>query len=262
LRWPGLSKRLFRTARNARITAGAMAMFIESQSGDLIRDRLKLPLQKFLELEPEMQSLILRQWLRRHEVPVLPEARLTEFLDQLSGSPMSSRAEVQWEDWMIKRYQGDLWLHRRNPFPACPTKKWKHGMKLDLGAESGSIRLLGESASIPDSWKVRARKSGDRIRQVSGGPSRKLKEFFRNATIPPWLRAGIPVLEWDGEPVALGDWVISHRLQSWLKDNSLDYQWRPSDPVLGRIRTDCQTLEFPDQMVAYHERQRRKTTGF
>jgi tRNA(Ile)-lysidine synthase len=239
-RWPGVCRRLFRTAKNARITAGAMAMFIEGQSGDLIRDRLKMPLQKLLGLEPEMQTLILRQWLRRHEVPVLPESRLTEFLDQLAGSELTSQAEVQWEDWMIKRYQRDLWLHRRNPFLACPTKKWKRGMTLDIGPDSGSLRLVGEPAAIPSAWKVRARESGDRIRLVQGGPSRKLKQYYRSAMIPPWLRPGIPVLEWDGEPVALGDWVIGHRLQNWLFENDLKFQWRPSDPVLGRLRSDSQ----------------------
>jgi len=239
-RWPGLGRRLFRTARNARITAGAMAMFIEGQSGDLIRDRIKMSLQKLLELDPEMQTLILRQWLRRHEVPVLPEGRLIEFLDQLAGSNLTSQAEVQWEDWMIKRYKRDLWLHRRKPFLACPEKKWKHGMKVELGPDSGVLRLVGESATIPASWKVRAREGGDRIRLLPHGPSHKLKQLFQAALIPPWLRSGIPVLEWDGEPVALGDWAIGHRLQNWLFEKNLKLQWRPTDPVLGRVRTDCQ----------------------
>jgi len=239
-RWPGLRKRLFRTARNARITAGAMAMFIESQSGDLIRDRLKMPLQKLLELDQEMQTLILRQWLRRHEVPALPEARLREFLDQLAGARLSSQAEVKWEDWMIKRYKHDLWLHRRNPFLACPSKKWKHGMKRELGPDAGSLRLVGETTPIPPGWRVRARKEGDRIRMLAHGPSRKIKQLFQSALIPPWLRSGIPVLEWDGEPVALGDWVIGFRLQEWLLENNVKLQWRPNDPVLSRVRTDCQ----------------------
>lgn len=239
-RWPGLSKRLFRTARNARITAGAMAMFIESQSGDLIRDRLKMPLPKLLELEPEMQTLILRQWLRRHEVPVLPEARLLEFLDQLEDSQLTSQAEVQWGGWMIKRYQLDLWMHRRDPFLDCPSKKWKDSMKLDIGPDSGTLRLTGEPKPIPRGWKVRARKAGDRIRLAPQGPSYKLKQFFRSAMIPPWLRSGVPVLEWDDEPAALGDWIIGHKLQNWLSENDLEYQWRPADPVLGRVRTDCQ----------------------
>lgn len=239
-RWPGLTGRLLRTSRNARMTASAMAVFIESQSGHLIHDRLKMPLHKLLELDPEMQALILRQWLRRHEVPVLPEARLKEFLDQLSVGRMGSKAEVQWDDWMIKRYQLDLWLHRRSPFEPCPETAWRDGMEVDLGEAIGRVRLVGDPARIPADWVVRARRPGDRIRTLPAGPSRKVKQFFQTASIPPWLRAGIPVLEWDGEPVALGDWVFGHRLKMWLVEHGVSYIWQPNDPVLARLRSDNQ----------------------
>jgi tRNA(Ile)-lysidine synthase len=237
-RWPGLVRRLSRTARNARTAAAAMAMFIENQSGDLIRDRLKMPLHRLLELDPEMQTLILRQWLRRHEVPALPEQRLKEFLKQLAEATVGNRAEVQWEDWMIKHYHLDLWLHRRKPYLACPERSWQEGMLLELGQDTGRLRLEGKPAAIPPGWRVRARRSGDRMRPQPGGPSRKLKHFFQSASIPPWLRSGIPVLEWDGEPVALGDWLFGHRLQSWLLDNGLAYRWEPADSVLARVRAD------------------------
>ncbi|HET6593275.1 MAG TPA: tRNA lysidine(34) synthetase TilS [Xanthomonadales bacterium] len=238
-RWPGLVRRLSRTARNARITAGAMAMFIESQSGDLIRDRLKMPLRKLLELDPEMQTLILRQWLRRHEVPVLPEQRLREFLGQLSAASSDSRAEVQWEGWVIRHYQLDLWLHRNKPLMACPSVPWQEGPQLELGADSGLLLLRGEPATIPPGWRVRSRQPGDRIRMRAEGGSQKLKHFFQAASVPPWLRPGIPVLEWDGEPVALGDWIIGHRLHEWLLEHRVRYCWEPADPLLARVHSDC-----------------------
>jgi tRNA(Ile)-lysidine synthase len=238
-RWPGLVRRLSRTARNARITADAMAMFIESQSGDLIRDRFKMPLHKLLELETEMQTLILRQWLRRHEVPVLPEQRLREFLKQLSEASADSRAEARWDGWMIKHYRSDLWLHRSKPFTACSKRPWREGMHCELGRESGRLQLHGEPTTIPPGWAVRPRQAGDRIRPRSDGSSQKLKHFFQVAAVPPWLRPGIPVLEWDGEAVALGDWVLGHRLREWLQENGLEYTWEPTDPVLARLRSDC-----------------------
>ena len=239
-RWPGVSRRLTRTARNARISAGAMSMFIETQSGELLRDRMRMPVRNLLDLGTEMQTLILRQWLRRHEIPVLPESRLRDFLSQLAIAQPESPAEVQWADWMIKHYQHDLWMHRRNPFLACPTREWQNGMELDLGPESGYLRLAGNPVSIPDGWTVSARKAGDRIRTVEGGPSRKLKYYFQTSAVPPWLRQGIPVLCWDGEPVALGDWMFGHRLQWWLMENDLELTWQPRDPVLARVRADCQ----------------------
>lgn len=239
-RWPGLVRRLSRTARNARVSADAMARFIESQSGDLVCDRLKMPLQRLLELDPGMQTLILRQWLRRHAVPALPEQRLQEFLKQLARAAVDSRAEVQWDDWMIKHYGRDLWLHRRRPYLPCPETPWREGMRLELGQDAGRLLLEGKPAAIPPGWRVRARRPGDRMRLWPDGPSRTLKHFFQSASIPPWLRSGIPVLEWDGVPVALGDWMLGHRLRAWLLENGLEYHWEPDDSVLARMRADLQ----------------------
>ena len=141
---------------------------------------------------------------------------------------------------MIKRYRNDLWLHRREPYVACPDKPWTAGMELELGKDSGHIRLAGGETAIPTGWRVGSRRPGDRIRPVEGGPSRKLKLLFQAASIPPWLRLGIPVLYWDDEAVALGDWILGHRLSCWLADNGLELQWKPADPVLERVRRDCQ----------------------
>ena len=239
-RWPVVSNRLARTARNARVASNAMAAFIENQSGDLLQDRIKMPVVKLLELDAEMQPLVMRQWLRRHEVPMLPEARLREFLAQLSGGRFDSQAEVQWEDWLLKHHRHDIWLQRRKSVRPCPTVDWTEGMQLDLGADIGCLALTGNATRLPRGWKVGPRRSGSRIRPVEQGPSRKLKQFFQSASVPPWLRNGIPVLYWDDEPVALGDWVFGHRLLWWLTENDLEYEWQPRDPVLARVRSDSQ----------------------
>ncbi len=141
---------------------------------------------------------------------------------------------------MIKRYQRDIWLHRRKPFMACPTETGKVGTRWTWGLIQDNSILQGKAVTIPDSWRVRARKGGDRIRLLPNGHSVKLKQLFQAAIVPPWLRSGIPLLEWDGEPVALGDWVIGPRLKNWLFENDLEYNWRPADPMLVRVKTDCQ----------------------
>ena len=65
-------------------------------------------------------------------------------------------------------------------------------------------------------------------------------ELLQEAGVPPWLRLGIPVLYWDDEPAALGDWVLGHRLQWWLTENELELEWKPADSVLSRVRKECQ----------------------
>jgi len=238
-RWPGLVQRLSRTARNARITAGAIALFIEHQSGELLRDPLKMPLPGLLELDTEMQTLILRDWLRRHEIPMLPELRLREILKQLAQGREDSQAEVRWQGWMLKRYQSDLWLHTVEPCQPCPQKAWCSGLQLELGPAAGTLLLRGAETRLPNGWRVRPRLPGDRIRLQPAGSRQKIKQLFQAAGIPPWLRSAVPVLEWEGEPVALGDWVLGHRLRDWLAENSLQYRWQPADPALARLRSDC-----------------------
>lgn len=239
-RWPGLVRRLSRTARIARVTAGAVAAFIEAQSGDLIRDPLRMPLAELLKLDTDLQTLILRQWLRRHEVPALPEQRLREFLTQLSAAGPESRAEVRWEGWLLKHYRFELWLHRDKPDLSCPAQPWEAGARLELGPDLGELLLVGDPVAVPDGWRVRARRAGDRIRTRPHGSRQELKHFFRVAGVPPWLRAAIPILEWDNEPAALGDWVLGNRLHEWLRENDQQIRWQPADGVLARLRADCQ----------------------
>jgi len=115
-------------------------------------------------------------------------------------------------------------------------------MQLDLGSGTGKLRLDGPPTAIPPGWKARARRPGDRIRLHRDAAGQELKDLFQRAAIPPWLRTAVPVLEWDGEAVALGDCIIGHRLREWLLVNALNYCWDARDPVLVRLRSDCQSV--------------------
>ena len=238
MRWPGLVRRLSRTARNVRASASAMAAFIEQTCGDLVSDELTMPLPGLLELQPDMQALILRQWLRRHELPALPELRLLEFLKQLRDAGEASQVEVRWSDWTIRRYRERLWMKRPGATASCRDTTWEAGDEIFLGSASGRLELRGAPVEIPPDWRLRSRRPGDRLRPRAGEPSRSLKQLFQDAGVPPWLRPGVPILQWGGETVALGDWVLAPRLQDWLQRHGLEYRWQPDDPALERIRRD------------------------
>lgn len=235
-RWPGVAKRMVRTARLARQSTDALAAFIEDRSGDALADRVCLSLAFLHSFDHELRALVLRQWLRRHEVPALPEVRLVHFLEQLESANPGNEAEAAWSGWQLKRFRERLWLHRRGPAFLCDDKPWPSGMSLPLGADAGRYRLLGPETPIPAGWRAGPRTPGGRLRAFHDGPSRKIKDILREAGVPPWLRLGFPVLYWDDEPVAVGDWVLGHRLRDWLAANGLELEWQPADPVLKRAR--------------------------
>jgi tRNA(Ile)-lysidine synthase len=235
-RWPGVARRIARTARLTRQSTNALSAFIEERSGSALGDRVCLSLAFLRSFDPELRALVMRQWLRRHEVPTLPEIRLLRFLEQLEDAKSGNAAETGWNGWQLKRYRESLWLHRREPPFECAESSWSSGMTLKLGNDSGLYRLLGPETPIPRGWRVGPRAAGGRLRAFGDGPSRKIKHILREAGIPPWLRLGIPVLYWDDEPVAVGDWTFGHRLKEWLAANGLKLEWQPADPVLARAR--------------------------
>jgi len=235
-RWPGLSRRLNRSARVARITSEALANFINSASRDLLRSPNRMPLLPLLELEVAMQSLVIRQWLKLQEIPFPPEVRLLEFLDQLAAASVDSSAEMCWRDWRIKHYQSEIWLQDLSTNLVCDQKDWISGMSLDLSYGLGRLQLHGQASDIPAGWQVDCRREGARIRLQRLASRQTLKECFRATGIPPWLRTAIPVLYWEGEPVAIGDWLLADRMKKWLRSNGVEYAWHPTDPLLLDIQ--------------------------
>lgn len=243
-RWPGVARRLVRTARNARAGSNALARFIEGETGRWLQDPLRLPVSRLMAVDGGMRSLVLRHWLRRHEVPTLPEARMGEFLKQLANSHPDSQPAVAWDNWSIRRYRDDLWLQHDLPLDGCTSAPWTEGAEMPLGPESGRYRLQGPDTVIPRGWRVGPRTVGGRIRPSAEGHSRKIKHMLQAAAVPPWLRLGIPVLYWDDEPVALGDWLLGHRLKDWLTQNGLELHWSPEDRALDCIRERCHDREW------------------
>jgi len=241
-RWPGVVRRLTRTSRTARITATALADFIDIHCDELLRNRYRMPLLPLLQLESPMRALVVRQWLRQQEVPALPEVRLNEFIKQIAGSSSGSQAEVRWGTWQLKQYGNHIWLQDRI-IPALESSQdWTAGSTMELGDSLGCLALHGSKTALPAGWQVASRREGERIRLHDKGVRRKLKDLFRESAIPPWLRSSIPVLYWDGEAVAIGDWVIAHRLQNWLDTHEVEYRWEPGSPLLTDLRSACHNL--------------------
>jgi tRNA(Ile)-lysidine synthase len=235
-RWPGLCARLNRSARIARITSEALANFINSTSGNLLGNPNRMPLPPLLELELALRTLVIRQWLRLQEIPPPPEARLLEFLDQLAAATIESSAELRWRDWRIKHYRHEIWLQDMSVSRVCSPLDWTTGPILNLDPGLGRLQLRGATTEIPRGWQVDRRRGGMRIRLNRRASRRTLKDCFRVSGVPPWLRKAIPVLYWEGEPAAIGDWQLSDRMKTWLDSNRLEYVWLPEDPLLQDIR--------------------------
>ena len=240
-RWPAAAARLAATATHL----GAAATALESLLGEHARlDRspgLSLPLQSLEPLE-SMASLVIRAWLRRHNAPPPPQARLNELVAQLQGASQNKHCEMRWSNHALRLYGDALYLSDHPDLPACPQRTWSGGAKLDLGETLGAVNLHGACQDVPNGWAVGPRRAGGAMRTVEAGPSRKLKKLIQEHPIPPWQRNSVPLLYWDDEPVAVGDWLLAPRLRDWLGRQGIEFRWQPKAPELVETRDACQAL--------------------
>ena len=81
------------------------------------------------------------------------------------------------------------------------------------------------------------RRAGAKMALKTGDPRRKLKDLMRLSGIPSWLRHSIPILYWNDQLVAVGDWMLSAELKRFLSENSITYKWLPRHPLLSKLQS-------------------------
>lgn len=237
-RWPGLVSNLNQTSRNARDSASVLATLLSHPHANPVIDEHTLSLDILLGLKDEVQTAVLRQWVRGKGVLTPPRRRLQQFLDQLrTTAATANQAELSWAAQILKRHQRFVWWHGLPCPELSPALAWESGTSLCLGPEFGSIRLSGSNGVIPKGWEVGFLRNGARMKLHASGPRRKLIDLLREQGIPPWLRHAVPVLYWNGAAVSLGDCVMEPGLLGWLDEHDASLHWHPIHPLLRKLKS-------------------------
>ena len=237
-RWPAAKTSLARSSRHLR----AAASTIDSLLGDALEEGVfsnpTLATEALFGHGDTIAPMILRAWLSARGAPSLPQARQATFLMQAKCAAPDSKCKVTWAGWSLRLFRDQVHLlPPGGPLP-CPDLCWTD-QTLDLGPGLGALTLTGPDAEPQPDWRVGPRRPGEKIRLYPGGPSRKLKKVMQELPIPPWQRTSIPILSWEGETVAVGDWLLAPRLAAWLGQSGLGVRWSPTDPSLVDTRHLC-----------------------
>ena len=227
-RWPGMDKSLSRSARHA---ASAATMLDEMGRADLIHcqaasnhffppDIASLRADLLRELPAVHQLNALRCWVRINGLNVPGDERLQSFIKLLSESP--EKGAVAWQQGAFRLYDNMLWLCNRSEVvqPENEILNWNIGKPLlipQLQQELCSIELTGEgvakSAISNSSLQVRFRQGGEVCRMPGDHGSKPLKTLLQDLAVPPWQRAGLPLIYLHDELIAVSSlWTNSHYL--------------------------------------------------
>jgi tRNA(Ile)-lysidine synthase len=222
-RWPAAAATVARTARHAA-EARQLLDLLGLQDAARASCGATLSAQVLRRLSLERRRNALRSWITAAGLRPPPASRL----EQIAGAVLAARADAQpcvaWDGARLER-QGDLLVLRAGAGddPAAPgliTWHWGRRRTCVLPGALGTLTLRADARgpldldALAPSLTVRARRGGERLRPVRGGPRRALKSLLQEARVPLAQRARLPLL-FDGERlIAAADLWLDESVQA------------------------------------------------
>lgn len=234
-RWPGAQPSLGRSAAHCGESAGLLSAYADQLLAERVVAPLVLDYCQPWPLADDQLKLVVRRWLQARGAPSLPGQRLEELVRQLRQAGFRGEVCIEWQDWHLRCFQGQLWLHPQAGPASCPDTPWSGHQPAMLGPDVGVLRFTRCPPDLPSPLRIRPRSGSDKLALAGGRQRRTVKNLLQEQQVPPWLRASIPLLEMDGEPVALGDWLIAPRLADCLAAQGARLEWQPADPALRQL---------------------------
>ena len=241
-RWPAAAVTL---ARSSQHLAAAQRLLDEA-SADYVKSLERGPalsVAGLLPLSPERRAEVLRYWLRSRRLPVPPTRRLALLAAEVLGARGDGAPKLAWPGVELRRFDGRLYA-----FAPLPPLALEPGTRLPAPPGALELGALGRIAArwqrgpttldVTDTERLTLdrRRGGEKLRLDPRGPARPLKDWLREARVPPWARARA-VLVRDGATlvaVVLPHVTLVEASRRALPDApGLALEWQGAPAVLG-----------------------------
>ncbi len=229
-RWPHASAAL---ARSAALGADAAELLHAGDARALARvataDPRCLSVAALSALPRARRQRVLRHWIVGLGLPPLPAQGVSRIEHDLLGARPDADAAFAWHGARVRCWRGLLHADvERVPLPQDWSVAWDGRAPLPLPT-GGTLALEGADA-LPGTCRVHARRGGERIHRAGRAHSQALKQVLQALEVPPWVRAGLPLVSDDtGTVLAAGDLVHAARLDAWLREHDARLRW--TDPA-------------------------------
>lgn len=136
---------------------------------------------------------------------------LGEFWRQACDAGLGASPELRAGSLRLRRYRDRVLIDEDAPMRhAVAEIRWHGETSLELRELGGVMRFVDEIGRGIARVRIegarvtlRPRRGGERLRLAENRPSRSLKNLFQEGDVPPWSRAGLPLLYCDDILVAV-----------------------------------------------------------
>lgn len=225
--WPQAVDSIIHSAALSRAAADALQTQWLAAEGKLLDPgNGSLDAAGWQALAPALREPLLDHWLHSRQLPAPTTAQRREIARQC-GARAGQQPCIRWPGAELHIWKGRLWaLPPLQVIDETWEAKWS-GEPLRL-PDGGMLSLHDDGARLITPLQVRLRRGGERIRPAGDAHTRELRALFQHGGVPPWQRAGCPLLYEQRELVAVADRWINARGVSIFESSGSQPQWQPA----------------------------------
>lgn len=237
-RWPHATKAVATSAAHCRNIREYVEKQIDADLRKLAgRQGHSLDIKAFNQLEPFHRQLVLRQWLRQNHIQLPDSRQQKSIIESLQTAPGQSLCLDQWQDIRLYVHDEYLYLIRDFVFDAHSVSyahdKALQKVIIDLPAPAGVLHLTLHQPFAGDdaaTFEIRFRQPGEKFYLQNRDGARKLKKLQQQWRVPVWMRDLLPLIYYNGNCIAIGDFAWCQAGQSPLSE----VFWLPEAPLEWR----------------------------
>ena len=226
-RWPHFADA---TARSAMLCAEQESLLDELLSdelAELISEDGALAIAPLKAMSPVRRAALLRRWLASHHAAMPSRAMLNRIWDEVVLAREDASPCVHLNGFDVRRYKGELWWVKSTPSLTDVVLDWlSPALPLILPSEAGRVSLIPSGhVRLPEAGEpvtVRFR-AGGMLHIVGRNGGRKLKKFWQECNVPPWLRDTTPLLFYGETLIAAAGIFITEA--GWAEEG-VRFEWQ------------------------------------
>lgn len=204
-RWPSVTKTLSRVATHCAEAQSILDSLAKEDLTQLYEENSRseyaippLNIKKLLELSPERQSHVLREWIHQSDMPLPSAVKMLQIQHYFLQAGHDKSPHIIWGDVELRRYQNKLYLMKCLPVhDTTQVHSWDMQKPLMLSSDIILHATLAEGLGLRadlSQVEVRFRQGGERCRLPGRKEHHDLKKLFQQWKVPPWQRERIPLL--------------------------------------------------------------------
>jgi tRNA(Ile)-lysidine synthase len=193
-RWPFLNRRLAATAsacRESSELADSLAAIHLDRCGNTDGS---LDLNGLAQLTLAEQKNLVRWWVRGQGYPAPETADWQGLLAGFIEAPADRQPEFRGAGYRLLRHHDSLCLVKEIADVPEQPRSLEAGKKIAWGGWQLTLEPVSADEGRVPELVVHGRQGGERIRVSPGGPSRPLKKWLQEQSVPVWKRGGLPLV--------------------------------------------------------------------